>query len=333
MKLITALAWVDNQNVGDESYKLAFPILFPHYKWHFTNKLTAKNIAESDAIVLGGGDIMSDAFLDQLVSVSKPKHIISASCTDKTDISKLLGFQNIIVRDLPSVKILKDKGIPSKYSPDAAFCLQPDKLRGKRLIRKEFAAQKRDLYAKTVAVVMNGYLADAESNSYDVRKFINFHKLAYDLGHVIDYTPASFIFLPFGQQLPWDDRAPNIWVAQKCKFWNKNVVVWEELGVQSVLDIISAADATISTRLHSTIFSIVGRTPFIDITHNHKNAALLETIEKQHASVRYEGLDGEHVQKMLKEIIWPKESKEKELQALVDKQRALLKDLSDVHLA
>jgi len=332
MKVVTALGWYGKMNCGDESYKLAFPALFTDYEWRFTDFLTPEKIGESDALVLGGGDIMSNPFLDQFAFIDKPKHVISASCTEKTDVAKLAGFQNIIVRDLRSVEILKNKGIQAKYKPDVAFYLTPDKMRGKRLIRKEFSAQKRELYEKCVVVVMNGYLADAESNSSDVRKFINFHKLAYDLGHICDFTPASFLFIPFGQQLPWDDRAPNMWVAQKCKFWRKNAVVWNELSVQNILDIISAADAIISTRLHSTIFSIVGHTPFIDITHNHKNAALLHTVEKQQYSVPYEGFDADKVQAMLKDMLWTRESKEKELQSLVDKQRALLKGLSDVRL-
>lgn len=93
-----------------------------------------------------------------------------------------------------------------------------------------------------------------------------------------------------------------------------------------------AADAVISTRLHSTIFSITAHTPFIDITHNHKNAALLATVDKQQYSVPYEGFDVEKVQQMLKHLLWNRESTEKELQSLVDKQRALLKGLSDVRL-
>ena len=330
MKVVTALGWYDKMNCGDESYKLAFPTIFTNYEWRFVDKLTAEIVDQSDAIVLGGGDIMSNTFLNQFAFINKPKHAISVSCTNSTDVNKLTGFQNIIVRDHNSLDILKNKGIQAKYMPDISFCLHPDKMRGKRLIRKEFTAHKGELYEKVVVIVMNGHLADAESNSYDVRKFINFHKLAYDLGHIIDYTPASFIFLPFGQQPPWDDRAPNIWVAQKCKFWRKNIVIWNELSVQDILDIVSGADAVISTRLHSTIFSIVGHAHFIDIIHNHKNAALLKTIEKQQHGVSYEGFDAEKVLAILKDLIWKQDSKE--LQVLADKQRSLLKGLGDLRL-
>ena len=55
--------------------------------------------------------------------------------------------------------------------------------------------------------------------------------------------------------MPWDDRVSNGMVASFCKFWKKNVVLYDELEVQDALDIISAADVVISSRLHSTIFS------------------------------------------------------------------------------
>lgn len=331
MKVVTALGWYGKDNCGDESYKLAFPNVFPDYEWRFTDFLTPEKLSQTDAVVLGGGDVMSDPFLNQLAFVTKPKHIISTSATSSTDPDKLVGFKNIIVRDTSSVEILKKKGIQAKYKPDVAFSLTADKMNGRKLIRKEFVAQKRDLYEKLVVVVMNGYLADAESNSYDVRKFINFHKLAYDMGHVMDFTPASFIFIPFGQRLPWDDRVPNMWVAQKAKFWQKNVTVLNELSVQNILDIIGAANAVISTRLHSTIFSITANTPFIDITHNHKNSALLETIDRKQYSVPYESFDADRVKKMLKHLLWTPDT-EKDLQALADKQKSLLKSSREICL-
>lgn len=333
MKVITALGWYNKNNCGDESYKLAFPLVFPDYEFRFTEKLTPEIIGTSDAFILGGGDILSGGYLDQLAFVNKPKHIVSVSANNGIDVNKLVNFDNIIVRDNKSLDILKHKGITAKYKPDVAFALTPDPMRGRRIIRKEFLAQKKEQYDKTVAVIINGFLADAEGNHYDVRKFINFHKLAYDLGHVFDYTAASFVFVPFGQQLPWDDRTTNMWVAQKCKFHQKNIVIWNETSVQNVLDIIAGTNAVISTRLHSTIFSMVAKTPFIDIVHNHKNSWLLETVGKQQFSIPYDSFDSEKVKATLKQILWGnKELMEKELESLIDKQKTLLRGLSDVKL-
>jgi polysaccharide pyruvyl transferase WcaK-like protein len=332
MKVVTVLGWYGKSNCGDESYKLAFPKIFPDYEFRFVDKLTPEVIGESSAVVLGGGDILSDTFLDQLAFVKKPKHIISVSANAKVDPSKLAGFENIIVRDYKSLEILRQKGVSCKYMPDVAFALTCDKMRGRRLLRKEFDSKNREKYEKVVAIIINGFLADAEANSYDVRRFINFHKLAYDLGHIADFTPASFCFIPFGQELPWDDRVTNMWVSQKCKFWRKNTVIYSEPSVQNILDMMGAADAVISTRLHSTIFSYAVGTPFMDITHNHKNSWLLQTLEQNDYSMPYEGFNDEEAIRRLKDLLFNREFHDKQIQSTVDKQRALLEGLSDVKL-
>src|SRR5581483_6413019 len=228
----------------------------------------------------------------------------------------------IIVRDLESVRILQSKNISCSYYPDVAFVLEGDLENGRDIIKSEFKKQQRDLYNKVVVVVINGFLSDQQGNAYDVRKFLAFQKLSYDLGHVMDYTPASFVFVPFGQHLPWDDRVTNGLVAQQCKFWKKNLVFWKELSVQDILDILAAADAVISTRLHSTIFSIATLTPFIDIIHNHKNAWLIETLNKKNWSMSYEAFEKENGKAMLKNIFDGR--RVKEIEQLLQGQRQLL---------
>jgi polysaccharide pyruvyl transferase WcaK-like protein len=327
---VTVLGWYNHNNIGDESYKLAFPMIFPKCKFQFTNKLTSDIVKSTDIIVVGGGDILSDPFLNQVVGVKKPKYVISASATEKTDENKLKDFKSITVRDSKSVKILKDKGLKVNYAPDIAHILKPNPSNGLEILRKKFEQQELELYDRIVVVVMNGYLVDSESNHYDVRKFLSFHDLAFNLGHISDWTNASFIFLPFGQSLPWDDRVANAWVSQRCKFWKKNMVIWEEPNVQNVLDIISAAGAVISTRLHSTIFSIAAGVPFIDIIHNHKNESLIETIDMQEYAFPYSAIDRDAILNLLRRMLDYPESYKKEMKNLIDNQRALLGGISDV---
>lgn len=325
---ITALGWFDCNNTGDESYKLAFPMIFKNHTWVFTNKLKQSHIDQSDAIVLGGGDIMSDPFLDQLTSVKKPKYIISASCTENTDTAKLLDFQNIIVRDLTSLEILKNKNIKACYYPDIAFALKGNKLKGKSLLENEFILQKRDHYQITIGIIINCYLVD----KFETKKFLEFQNFTYDLSHLIDYTNASFVFIPFGQNFPCDDRVSNMWIANKCKYWKKNIVLTNQLNVQNILDIISACDVVISTRLHSTIFSIANSIPYLDIIHNHKNLALSYTTNKQQYTTPYNPFDLDKNIEFLKKIIINREGIKKELFDLVDNYKKLFEELNNVCL-
>ena len=333
MKTITVLGWYGKKNCGDESYKLAFPTIFQNYNFIFTDKITSKHRKISDAFILGGGDVLSPAFLSQLKDVKQPKHIISASANEHIEPKSLESFSNIFVRDYKSLEIMNKKKIKATYAPDIAFCLSGNQLNGKKLIKDHFKKQKRELYEHCVAVVVNCFLAEDHANSFDVRKAFCFHDVSYKLAHTLDFTNASFIFIPFGQEPPWDDRVSNLWVANKAKFWQKNLCVWTEPNVQNVLDMISGVDAIISTRLHSTIFAMATKTPFIDITHNHKNRWLLETTAKKNHSVNYEALDVENFKLKLNDLILNPEVHKKELAILLDKQRALLEGLHNVCLA
>src|SRR5207249_4018803 len=101
--------------------------------------------------------------------------------------------------------------------------------------------------------------------------FVDFTKFSYDLAWVSDNTACSFVFMPFGTEMPHDDRTSNAFVSSRIKFWQKNSVIYDKLTVQETLDLVSACDAMISTRLHSSIFSVLAGVPLLDVTHNHKN--------------------------------------------------------------
>lgn len=332
MKTITVLGWYGKNNCGDESYKKAFPTIFKNYKFNFTDIIKAEH-KNSDAFILGGGDVLSPIFLNQLIDIEKPKHIISVSANEQIDPKLLKNFKNIFVREHASLEILTKKGISASYAPDVAFALSGDPIKGNKLIKKHFEEQDRDLYENKVVVVINGFLAEEHSSAFDVRITFNFHDMVYKLSHVMDYTPASFIFIPFGQDLPWDDRVTNLWAASKAKFWKKNLCIWKESNVQNVLDMISSVDAIISTRLHSTIFAMATKTPIIDITHNHKNRWLLETTDKKHFSINYRAVDEEALKLKLNDLLENRQVHVKELSILLDKQRALLEGLGNVCLA
>lgn len=328
MKNITVLSFTGKQNIGDEAYRLSFPLLFPNCKFTFTDYINKKD--KSDELILGGGDILSKKLIDHILNFNKPTHIVSASANDHIDPEQLKKFKTIVVRDKHSIDLLKSKGIEAHYAPDIAFALTPNKDNGKKLIDKAFQFPKRDRYEKVVVVVLNGYLIDNNAINYDIRKFLYFNNLSFQLGHLMDYTNASFLFVPFGQEFPGDDRVPNIWTLQKAKFWEKNAFIFSEPNVQNILDIISAADAVISTRLHSTIFSMVGKTPFLDITHNHKNKWLLETVKLKHMSIPYTSFNEEEARNKLNDLIINRQNYLKELSAIVDNQKELLENLQDV---
>lgn len=313
--LINAIGWYGHKNIGDESYKLAFPEVFPNYNFVFSDKA----IPDQQSYILGGGDVVSEDFLKTIKNY-KNKHIISATISKKTNLS---DFENVFVRDNWSLSNCLNKR--AILMPDIAFGLTPNINDGQKMITELFKSVGHDHYRKVFIVVINSYLmSDYVGNNRD---FLAFQNFSNHFGKFMDNTDASFLFLPFGRGMPHDDRISNAWVSSKCKWWKKNVVVYDVLSVQETLNIISASDLVISSRLHSTIFSCLCSVPFIDITHGHKNRIFLETANLSHYSLPYEEINHVNLGVKSKSVVGNFTVKE-ELNKVTALQKGLLSEFS-----
>lgn len=272
---VNVLGWYNHGNIGDESYKLSFPLVL-RQNLEFIDKLSNSR----DICILGGGDVLDGYFLKQITH-AKTKLALSVSLSPNIKKETLDLFDLICVRDTASYNIAKNKGKSVLHYPDFAFSLTSNKENGINLLNKMFTDNSIDNYDKKIGIVINSHLLPLiNSPAYEVALFNMF---CHELAHIMDTTSASFVFIPFGKAMPNDDIISNGLVASKCKFWKKNLLIKDNLSVQETLDVISACDIMISTRLHASIFSCISEVPFIDITHNHKNNALLEDLSYPHS--------------------------------------------------
>jgi polysaccharide pyruvyl transferase WcaK-like protein len=327
-KDVSVLGWYGHQNVGDESYKISFPKMFPDRQFAFNDPKSTD--VETDTCVVGGGDILNEMYVKKLLSVKAKRHLaVSISANINSPLTLLKELDGIYLRDHHSVKFLKNHGIDSIYMPDVSTCLQGSAARGLPLIKKMFAADGLDLYEKKIAIVFNAYLFSGKSDML-ARDYITFSKVVSDLSQVLDTTNASFIFFPMSSGMPSDDRVTNGFLANRCKFWKKNLVVYDRLSVQNTLDLIAACDLTISSRLHASIFSMNNQVPFIDITHHDKNRYFLETIGWEH-SVSYWNFDSEKMKSLVKKMLDDSLKYREELAIIHQSQMDILrKESSDV---
>lgn len=324
--IATVLGWYDHGNIGDESYKLTFKQLIPDVPLHFTDYLS--DSSEYGTCILGGGDVLSIENLTML-SRAKPskKYIVSAMASANTPFRLLSDFDGIFVRDHRSQHLLTSHGIESSFMPDLAFFLKANPEKGRQYINSSFKNEKLDLYDKRIGVIVNAYLGTgSESLSRD---FISFQKLSFDLAHIADTTSASFVFIPMSTRSPFDDRWTNGAVASKCKFWQKNLVVHDRLDVQETLDLISSMDAVVSTRLHSSIFSMISNVPFIDLFHHDKNKCFLDTVGLSHYGYDYWSFDRTKISGHLSDILKNPWSYKEELSRAYQKQLEILLRTSD----
>ncbi len=321
MAKIGVIGWYNKRNAGDESYKISFPNVFPEHTFEFSEKIT-----EADAYILGGGDIVCESFLKEFAQIDKPKHIMSVSLGNNLNTEILTKFNNIIVRDFHSLDNANNARLQAILCPDFAFALSPNLENGINILNKTFSDEGIEKYTTVIGVIINSHLYHQHDSSY--RSIIEFEKLKQEISWAIDRVNASFLFIPFGKRMPWDDRNSNSSVMSVCKFWNKNTSILENLDPQSTLDVISACDMIISTRLHSSIFSCVAGTPFIDLIHNHKNKAFLNTINKIEYGLPIKILSGEVLKEKIVKTLENKDTIRKELLYLNSKYKQELKEVS-----
>ena len=295
--------WYSKNNIGDESYKLSFPMLFPDVHFDFEGSQD-----EYDFCLLGGGDILNEHYVRKALECPcKARYIVSVSAGSKAPIDLLNEFDGIYVRDHASEVYLRSRGIQCAFMPDVAMRLQPDVVEGQTLMNDRFAAEGLDSYERRIGLVFNAHLLYAREGVL-ARDFVTFLKAAQDIGKLADETSASFVFFPMSTGMPYDDRISNGFLASRCKFWKKNWLVQDRLSVQETLNLISACDLVISTRLHSSIFSLISHVPFVDLVHHDKNRSLLETMHLDGHGVSYWSFSFEELKNMLDRMFGIRES-------------------------
>lgn len=322
--MIHVLGYYGKDNIGDEAYKIAFPKLFKDYEFTFGEKIQGK----PDAIVLGGGDVLSPKFLKILEMHPQVKKYAFSINLRKSDIGPHLAqFDKIISRNFIDLRATDFK---IQHLPDFTFVLESNKENGKQLIKELFNKYKSELYENVVVLTLNSFLCVREKIL--ARDYVAFDKICYDLANLMDNTNASFILVPFGNGFPQNDRISNAFVYANAKFWRKNLLLFEKLSIQQTLDIFAAVDAAVTTRLHSAIFSCIGETPFIDITHHTKNQMFMEFIGKPEWSLDFWHFDYFKALGLLKDFMANKEFFRNEVAKINESSKKLLNQIIDVKL-
>jgi polysaccharide pyruvyl transferase WcaK-like protein len=313
---ILVLGWYGHQNIGDESYKISLPRLMPQHTFTFVDKIGTTE--GYDAVVLGGGNVMSDYFLAQLRGLNVPVYGLSVG-GDK-DYPGNVPFVHVWGREHFTVNTMREHGVNSTLLPDLGLTLRGDRQAGCEDLQRRFKAEGCDMYERVITVVLNGHLVNGLPRS-PASHALHFLDFAYRFSRVVDETMASFVFLSFGTSALSDDRVANSWVASKCKFWKKNLMLYERRTVQETLDIIAASDAVISSRLHSSVFAFSNGVPFVDITHHSKNGNFLELIGKGSDSVSFWEYDSDKMHNKIQHALTlPRHQEADAFRALIQKE-------------
>lgn len=136
------IGYYDHSNLGDQQYKRSFVDLFKNYlKCDYTldfydcDKIKDISFKESDVIILGGGDVLNNYFLDTIITkfTNKNNKILAVSVgipyidilikTDKLNIIDYIFLRTTIDIELLEKYFAKNKVF---YLPDISYILSPN---------------------------------------------------------------------------------------------------------------------------------------------------------------------------------------------------------------
>ena len=243
-------------NLGDDMFISAFKLLLPQFELTFTKKLDIVILDKYHAVIVGGGDIFNDYFINQVRSakykypqvpfyaigcgVSYPSYI-STGCTAL--------FEMIYLRnstDLPCFRMIMGHEYV-KAMPDLGFILS---------CKSDIRARKTLVCPATPMLQVPDYLPRLKSAIHE----------ALQLGPVVLVR-----FNTCGRDDEDDDVVCRLLMETMPLSYDKTVYNPEQM-----LKLMSKHDLIIASRFHAHVFGIISATPLLSISTTRKTDLLLK---------------------------------------------------------
>ena len=282
-KKIFVIGYFDHKNTGDEQYKLTFDYFLDKYlniKPIYINcdMLLLHIFEESDIIILGGGDVLNDYFLDQLIikfnrksnkilAVSVGLPYVSILDTNKLDICDYIfertrqkTYNSFYIQDMSRYIIKIPEGLKNVNSEITKLKNQSKKIISFSLNRHIFDKNNLKYYKK----IINSFV-----------KFVEYLlKLNYHI-----------VFIPFNtndkieieNDILIHDDVYNM-ISDKSEI----TYITKEINSSEILEIYKNCFVNICMRYHSCLYSIYSGLPFLPIYTTKKIENLLLDTSWEH---------------------------------------------------
>jgi polysaccharide pyruvyl transferase WcaK-like protein len=301
MKNICVIGYYDHNNLGDEQYKLTFGYIIKKYLSDYTcnfidcDNLLNTNFIDTDIILVGGGDILNDYFIDKIIQKfqAKPNKIIAVSVgipyTSILNANKLSILDYIFIRTKQDIDILSSHFNPERimYLPDISYFLnsmttpKPSIIENLRLIqeRTEIIIPNKGCKIITLCLSQHIYNVDYISNYNDILS--NLSKF------VIDLITKNYhiVFLPFNTNaisIDENDIIINTNLLNLIKMNHTNVdyskyitFIDKTISAFDTNAILSISYIVIPMRFHACLLSIYNNIPILPIFTTRKVKNLL----------------------------------------------------------
>lgn len=282
---IYVIGYYGHCNFGDEQYKESFKILLQREDIQFIDCDCIHNFIfnDTDIIILGGGDVLNNYFINPLYSKfnGKPNKIIAISVGIPyldivlSNYKKLEIFSAIYTRSYQDITLLCDY-FPREhiyYLPDISKVLVADT----HLITSQIIKQKRQKHAG-ICLSRHVYHQENIENYYNI---INSIKV-----FIVKLIKEGYnvTLLPFNTNI--NNSFENDLIIQEDvmglipQSMGKNItVIHNTLSIAEINKLFKTFSVVFPMRFHACLFSVYHNIPFIPIITTRKITNLLNDID------------------------------------------------------
>ena len=275
-KRVLVLGWYDQSNLGDESFKRSFRLLWPKLDFTFSNFVPSDQSAFSGCFI-GGGNFLDGNFpglgLLRLPTAFVGIGVGGVVSPQFADV--LVRAKAIVVRDHTSVR-----NLPSGIDP-ASVVAASDLF---------FARPASSVptwcgpMSNKVSVLLSAhFMARAGAPDWFSRGWTNFSKNLATVLDILVERGANVSFLPMSVNRAHSDVCAADEVVGLMLHGQKVCSVDSSLTEQEVLQEISESSLTLSLRLHGMIFAASTGCPFVAFCGHDKSHSMARSMRWQNS--------------------------------------------------
>lgn len=292
---IKIVGYYDHFNLGDEQYKIAFKNFFdfyfkgtlPNIEFIDCDKLNKYTFEPSDIIVIGGGDILNDYFLDKLISKfnNSLNKIIAISVglpftPILTDTTKLYIIDYIFIRTRVDLELFSTYFHTNRifYIPDISYLTLQNISTQHPIINTLIDIRKSGKKIVTLSLSKHIsksliYINIITSMTQFIKYLItfNFHVflLPYNTNKINDSENDIIIHTQIYNNIKSENN-PNIY---------PNITnITDTLDITTILNIYDYVDYNVPMRFHSFLLSTYKKVPSLPIYTTRKIENLIHDI-------------------------------------------------------
>jgi len=283
-----------------------------------------KAIIGADAIVIGGGGIISRFFwpfrtihLRIIQALNKPTYLLAAGIglkvgetidsLPKENIKEWLqNMTAVSVRDIASMESLRKIGIENlELTGDAALSMP----------KLPYVPQKRP---KVIGLNIANHGWEAEEKILDlvvnpmVGKLKAIEKQGYSFSYLAHHKGEKIIYEKLSQHLN---------------------ILYTEVTLENYSQLYSSLYCHVGMMLHSTIFSLKSNTPFLNIVYDEKNIAFLKLLSLERNAIKIEDIENTdfvvHLESTVREWHENQRHLKKEIEKFVSRRLNFISKIAD----